>query len=174
MIFQFDLPWNFEKFQSHVKSVIDQSQWQDWPGESWYKKIDLVVESQAKNDFFDFEFFESWKMPVAKSRISGVWPTEQIWPANQGWHVDEPLEEQVRIFIPIEGHMGSGIELEHFPPQSTPEGYGYTWDTSKLHRVWCDCSMTMPRFSVIVSLKTGKCKSAGNWAKYFQKIGESR
>lgn len=173
MIYQFDLPWDFEQFQTQIKRVIDRFPWNEWPNEPWYSYIPLTLHNDDVNltgAGTSLEpFLTCWKMPLLKARISKT-ENSGVWPANRGWHRDEPMSEGVRIFIPVFDSNDSGIELEHSPPEPTPLGFGYTWNTSKIHRIWCKSGVTQTRIAVIIALKPDRMQNAKQWAKFFQSI----
>lgn len=174
MIYQFDLPWNFEQFQKQIQKNIEKHSWTAWPNEPWYSQINLIS-NNANGDMLlepaiDLEFYlKCWKLPLLKARIS---KTESlgIWPSDRGWHRDEPMNEGVRIFIPVFDSDDSGIEMEDMPPQATPLGFGYTWNTSKMHRIWCKPGVKMRRIAVVIALKPNKNRNARQWAQYFQSL----
>jgi hypothetical protein len=172
MMYQFDLPWDFETFQTQVQRVVERFPFSPWPNESWYSQIVL-----SSNDYASCmpsgpglelsSYLTCWGLPLLKARISKT-QSAGVWPGDRGWHVDEPMSQGVRIFIPVFDSNDSGIEMEDAPPESTPLGYGYTWNTSKPHRIWCKSGVAMQRIAVIIALKPDKTRNAKQWAKYFQ------
>ncbi len=175
MIYQFDLPWDFELFQMRVQTVMQNSVFSPWPNEHWYSEISLVKQQCGSEPVFTeqanvlMEHLTCWGLPVIKARISKT-QSLGVWPAHRGWHCDEPMSEAVRIFVPVLNCDDSGIELETCPPQPTPLGFGYTWNTSKPHRIWCKPGVAMQRIAVVIVLKPNKTQSAERWAKQFQAV----
>lgn len=172
MIYQFDLPWDFTLFQTHIQYVIDRFPFSTWPNENWYSQIALIYNDHNNCRVSDpglelGQYLTCWGLPLLKARISKT-QSSGVWPANRGWHVDEPMSQGIRIFIPVFDSDDSGIEMENIPPQSTPLGFGYTWNTSKPHRIWCKSGVSMQRIAIVIALKPDKIWNARQWAKHFQ------
>ena len=180
MIYQFELPFNFKTMKKKILELISFKEWMDWRNEPWYKYIPLVTEDLENKSYNNFtkeglllqEYLLVWNLPIIKARISKT-IYDGHWPSNRGWHRDEPLKYSVRIFIPVMNVRNSFIESEEFPPQKTRTGYGYTWNTGAMHRIFFkeNCKKT-ERITFVIALKADKIQNAEKWAKDFQKISK--
>jgi hypothetical protein len=81
---------------------------------------------------------------------------------SRGWHIDEPVFENLRLNIPCYGNTADySFELKGRPSQELKLGNLYTWDTNILHRAYTIKRSDDSRANLVVGVSP--------WLKYNKK-----
>jgi hypothetical protein len=73
--------------------------------------------------------------------------------AKFGWHIDEPVYENLRLNIPVWGNTDEyAFQLEGYPVQRLSQGCAYTWDTAILHRAFSTRVAASSRANLVVGI----------------------
>jgi len=102
-------------------------------------------------------FLDSIPLSMIRSRV-GIIPGANVDPAEladrnlSSWHRDEPVCENLRINVPLRTDPNFVFETEGIPPYHVPVGRAFTWDTNRLHRVYCIGRTSTIRIHLVVGL----------------------
>ena len=99
-------------------------------------------------------FLDSFICPLIRSRI-GVIPGSPTGggdpaPADEGWHRDEPVFENLRVNVPLQTDAGFLFEMEGEAPRHLAVGRAYSWDTHRPHRVFRAVSTSVTRIHLVL------------------------
>lgn len=84
-------------------------------------------------------FFSKFKVDICRSRAAWLRPGKKMSKYHDEflWHSDEPLFTNLRLNIPLKTNPNFFLEDKLAGFKHLEVGYGYSWDTTILHRVGC-------------------------------------
>jgi hypothetical protein len=83
--------------------------------------------------------FGKFKVNICRSRCAWLRPGRKMSKFHDEflWHSDEPLWTNLRMNIPLKTNPNFFLEDKNHGFKYLEKGYGYSWDTTVLHRVGC-------------------------------------